>query len=151
MQRALIGMDIAALVLTLLYLAGAVSYPMGTMDQPGPGMYPLFVGIFLLIATVCSLVSHLSRPVSLKLDLPKGRDLGRVLAVTAAAVAYPVLFPYAGHLLASVVTVFLVLHTMGLSSWLAKAGFTVAIGLGSYYLFGVILKVPLPRGVFGIG
>jgi hypothetical protein len=29
-----------------------------------------------------------------------------------------------------------------------KIGFTIAIALGSYYLFDVLLQVPLPRGIF---
>ena len=149
MQRALLGVDIAALVLSVLYLAGALDYPMGTMDRPGPGRYPLFVGALLIIASIGSLVTDLLKPAKGELKLPRGSDLGRVVAVIAGTAAYVVLLPYAGHLLASVVTVFVVLQTMGLSSWPFKIGFTVAIALGSYYLFDVILNVPLPKGVLG--
>jgi hypothetical protein len=146
MQRAHVVVDIVALALSVLYLIGALGYPMGTAGQPGPGRYPLFVGALLIIASIGSLVTDLLKPVKGELQLPKGRDLGRVLAVIAGTVAYVVLLPYAGHLIASVVTVFIVLQTMGLSSWPLKVGFTVVIALGSYYLFDVILNVPLPRG-----
>ncbi len=149
MQRALLGVDITALILSVLYLIGALGYPMGTWEQPGPGRYPLFVGALLIIASIGSLVTHLLNPVKGELQFPKGRDLGRVVAVTTGAIGYVVLLPYAGHLLASVVTVLVVLQTMGLSSWLFKIGFTIAIALGSYYLFDVILSVPLPRGILG--
>jgi len=149
MQRAHLIVDIVALALSVLYLIGGLTYPMGTMEQPGPGRYPLFVGVLLIIASIGSLVTDLSNPAKGDLRLPRGRDLGRVLAVIAGTVAYVVLLPYTGHLIASVVTVFTVLHTMGLSSWPPKIGFTVVIALGSYYLFDVILNVPLPRGFLG--
>ena len=149
MQRTLLGADITAILLSLLYLLGGLSYSMGTLDQPGPGLYPLFVGILLLIASVGSLVTHVMKPAKGNLEWPKGKDLWRVVVVTAGAISYVVFLPYLGHLLASMVAIFIVLHTMGLSSWPLKIGFTVAIALGSFYLFDVILNVPLPRGVFG--
>ncbi len=149
MQRALIGVDIAALVLSILYLIGALGYPMGTMEQPGPGRYPVLVGALLIIASIGSLAHNLWKPATGTLSLPKGRNLVRVLTIIAGTFAYVVLLPYTGHLIAAVVTVFIVLQTMGLSSWLWKIGFTVLIALGSYYLFDVILNVPLPRGFLG--
>ena len=149
MQRALLGVNIIAMVLSILYLVGALGYPMGTAEQPGPGRYPLLVGILLIIASVGNLVYNLLKPATGKLELPVGKDLGRVLAVTGGTGAYIILLPYAGHLLASFVMVFVALQTMGLSSWPMKVGFTIAMALGSYYLFDVILMVPLPRGILG--
>ena len=149
MQRTLIGVYVISLILSSIYLVGALGYPMGTMDQPGPGRYPVFVGILLLIASAGSLVDTLLKPAEGIVEWPRGRDFGRVLAVTAGTAAYAIMLPYAGHLIASVVTIFVVLHTMGLHSWPAKIGLAIAIALSSYYLFDVILNVPLPKGVLG--
>ena len=149
MQRAHLTVYGIALTLSIFYFIGALGYPMGTMEQPGPGRYPLFVGALLIIASIGSLVTNLLKPVKGELQLPKGRDLGRVLAVIAGTVAYAVLLPYAGHLVASVVTVFVVLQAMGLSPWPLRIGFTVLIALGSYCLFDMILNVPLPKGFLG--
>ena len=149
MQRTLLGVDIAALLLSLLYLWGALDYPRGTMAQPGPGLYPIFVGTLLVIASIGSIVTDLLKPAQGELEIPKGKDLGRVLTVLGGAVAYVLLLPYAGHLLSSMLTIFVVLHAMGLSSWPMKIGFTIVIALGSYYLFDMLLMVPLPRGFWG--
>jgi putative tricarboxylic transport membrane protein len=147
MQRALLGVDIAALVLSFLYLWGALGFPRGTMDQPGPGLYPLFVGTMLVIASIGSIVTDLVKPAQGELEIPKGKALGRVLIVAGAAAAYVLLLPYAGHLLSSIMLVFVVLHAMGMTSWAMKIGVTIAIALGSYYLFDILLMVPLPRGI----
>jgi len=149
MQRTLLGVNTVALLLSVLYLVGALGYPTGTLDRPGPGLYPLFNGILLIVASIGSLVTNLLRPVEGELHLPKGKDLGRVLAVSAGTIAYVLLLPYAGHLLASMAVVFIVLHTMGLTSWPFKIGFTIAIALSSFYLFDKLLSVPLPRGIIG--
>jgi hypothetical protein len=149
MQRAHLVVSVVALALSVVYLIGALEYPMGTMEQPGPGRYPLFVGALLLLASIGSLVTNLLKPAEGELHLPKGKELGRVVTVIAGTVAYVVLLPYAGHLVASIVTVFIVLQAMGLSSWPLKIGFTVLIALGSYCLFDLILNVPLPKGFLG--
>ncbi|MBU2053990.1 MAG: tripartite tricarboxylate transporter TctB family protein [Proteobacteria bacterium] len=148
MQRVLLVVDITALILSLLYLVGAFGYPRGTMDQPGPGLYPIFVGILLVIASIGSIVTDLVKPAQGELEIPKGKDLGRLLIVAGAAAAYVFLLPYAGHLLSAIMLVFIVLHTMGLTSWPMKIGVTIVIALGSYYLFDILLMVPLPRGIF---
>ena len=145
MRRTLIGVDIAALVFSLLYLWGALEYPLGTFAQPGPGLFPLFIGFFLLLSSIGSLVSHVWIPLEGELHFPKGKELGRVLAVISGTLAYVVLLPIIGHILASILTVFIVLHSMGLSSWGLKFGFAIAVSLGSFYLFDILLQVPLPR------
>lgn len=145
MRRTLIGVDVAALVLGLLYLWGALEYSLGTLAQPGPGLFPLFIGFLLLLSSIGSLISHLSAPVEGRLEFPKRKELGRVLAVVGGTVAYVVLLPIIGHILGSILTVFIVLHSMGLPSWGLKIGLAIAVSLGSFYLFDIILQVPLPR------
>jgi putative tricarboxylic transport membrane protein len=145
MRRTLIGVDIAALMFSLLYLWGALEYSLGTFAQPGPGLFPLFIGVLLLSSSIGSLLSHLWTPMEGELHMPKGKELERVLAVVGGTVAYVVLLPVIGHILASILTVFIVLHSMGLPSWGLKLGFAVAVSLGSFYLFDIILQVPLPR------
>ena len=146
MQKTLLGVDIAALVLSFLYLWGALGYSRGTINQPGPGLYPLFVGVLLVVASIGSIVTDFVKPAQSELEIPKGKDLVRVLTVLGGAVAYGLLLPYAGHLLSSMLTIFVVLHAMKLSSWSLKIGVTILIALGSYYLFDILLRVPLPRG-----
>lgn len=149
MQRALLAVDGAALLLSAIYLWIALGYPRGTMDQPGPGLYPLFVGVLLVVTSIGSIVTDLLKLAQGELEIPKGKDLGRVLTVLGGAAGYVLLLLYAGHLLSSILVVFVVLHAMGLTSWPMKIGFTIGLALGSYYLFDILLKVPLPRGFLG--
>lgn len=146
MQRAILGVDIVALVLSFLYLWGALGYPLGMLGRPGPGIFPLAVGLLLVGASIGSIVMDLLIPAKGKLEIPKGKDFRRMLTVLGAAIAYMLLLPYAGHLLSSMLTMFFVLYAMGSTSWFMKIGFTIGLALGSYYLFDILLKVPLPRG-----
>lgn len=148
MKRTLLGVDTAALILSLLYLWGALGYSRGTMARPGPGLYPLFVGVLLVSACIGIIVTDLLKPAQGRLEIPKGKDLGRVLAVLGAGAAYVILLPLAGHLVASIVTMFAVMQAMGMRSWPMKIGLTIAMALVFYGLFDILLQVPLPRGIW---
>jgi putative tricarboxylic transport membrane protein len=148
MQRALLLVDGVALLLGAVYLWIAFGYPLGTMERPGPGLYPIFLGILFVIAAIGSLVTDLVKPAKGELGFPQGKDLGRFLMMLGGGATYVLLLPYAGHLVSAIILVFVALQAMGRTSWLMKICFTVGIALGSYYLFDVFLRVPLPRGIF---
>jgi putative tricarboxylic transport membrane protein len=145
----LLVVDAIAFALSIIYFATALGYPMGTLAQPGPGRFPVIVGALLIIASIGSFFGDWLKPTPGEVSLPKGKELGRVIAIIAGAIAYVIILPYVGHVLSSMVLVFVVLQSMGLSSWLSKIGITIAVALGSYYLFDVLLQVPLPKGILG--
>ena len=119
------------------------------MDQPGPGLYPLFVGVLVMVTSIGGILTELLNPTQGKVELPGRKDLGRMLMVLGGALIYVLFLPYLGHLLSSTLTVFVVLHAMGLSLWYRKIALTIVISVMSYYLFVVFLKVPLPQGLLG--
>jgi putative tricarboxylic transport membrane protein len=146
MQKILLKISIISIGLSVSYFAGALSYSIGTLAQPGPGLYPLLVGVLLILASVGVFTSTLLRPSIKSIEFPKGRGLWQLLFITAVMIVYAVALPYIGHLLAAAIVVFGVLQAMGLRQWYLKIGLTVALSLGSFYLFDILLKVPLPRG-----
>lgn len=148
MQRVRRGIAIIGGVLSVVYLAMAMKYPMGSLSRPGPRVYPLFVGILLLVSSLGIGLGAKSKPASDQSEWPKGEGQWRMLAVLAASLIYVVALPYLGHLITSAGVMMVVLHVMGMRSWLLKIGLALVIGIGSLYLFSVILGVPLPRGIF---
>lgn len=147
MQKILLSIGIISIGLSVAYFAGALSYSAGTLAQPGPGLYPLFVGALLILASVGVFVNTLLRPSIKSIEVPRGRGLLQLLSVTAVMIVYAVTLPYLGHLLAAAIVVFGVLQALGLRQWYLKIGLTVALSFGSFYLFDILLKVPLPRGI----
>ena len=82
------------------------------------------------------------------MEIPKGKDFWRMLTVLGAGVAYVVILPYGGHLVAAMVTMFVVMQAMGTRSWLVKIVFTLLTGLVFYGLFDCLLQVPMPQGIW---
>jgi putative tricarboxylic transport membrane protein len=148
MRRALLGTSIVAMLLAVAYLAEAMRYPRGTMAQPGAGLFPLAVGALMLIAALATGLEARSRKTWEKMDWPRGSDALRVLAVLTASLGYVLLLPRLGHPVAGTLVTLAVLQVMQLRGWVVKLTLSLVIGLGSYYLFAVLLGVPLPTGIW---
>ena len=134
-------------VLSLIYLGVALTYPIGSLAKPGPGVFPLFVAILILLGSLGTFGSRPEGPAEEEVRWPDRRGWGRITAVTAACLAYVIALTSLGHLLASTVVIFVVLHVMRMRSWTLKAGLAVMIGLISYLFFATLLGVPLPQGI----
>jgi ABC-type multidrug transport system permease subunit len=81
------------------------------------------------------------------LGLPRGAGLKRLLGVVASLVGYVVMAYLVGHLIASVLLSFALVHLINPRSWVRTVVVGLAISLSTYGMFVSMLGVPLPRGV----
>ncbi len=147
MRRALLFLSVITGALSLIYLGLALTYPVGSLAKPGPGVFPLFVAILILLGSLGTFASRPDGPAEEEVRWPDKRGWGRIVAVTAACVVYVIAITRLGHLLASMVVIFVVLHVMRMKSWALKVGLAVTIGVVSYLFFATLLGVPLPQGI----
>jgi putative tricarboxylic transport membrane protein len=137
---------VALLAVGLVYLVTAWSLPMGTAARPGAGFYPLVVGIFGALAVLGWLVLTL-RGVRGGGSVAVAADArGRVLATAGLLAGFCLALPWTGYPLAALLFTALLLRALGAGTVTALAVGVVA-ALASYYTFGAMLGVPLPRGV----
>jgi hypothetical protein len=139
---------VALLAAGLVYLGSAWSLPMGTAARPGAGFYPLVVGIFGALAVLGWLAITLrgtrggvGGSIAVTTDAR-----GRVLATAGLLTAFCLALPWTGYPLAALMFTALLLRALGAGTVTALA-VGVAAALASYYAFGVLLGVPLPRSV----
>jgi putative tricarboxylic transport membrane protein len=133
-----------------VYLGVSLTFPLGDVAKPGPGFYPVGVGIFLAVAAAAlaaSLLRGLPVVAAVGQPLPAG-GRARVAATLGGLVAFALLLPWIGYALSAFVFVAVVLRYLGGGRW--PAALLVAAGAAavSQYGFGVLLGVPLPRGPF---
>jgi hypothetical protein len=132
------------------YLAASLAFPLGTAARPGPGFFPVAVGAFLCLVALGFALAAFARPVTAAGDARVARpaDAWARVAVTMAALAgFCLLLPWTGYPPVAFVFVALLLKRLGDGGWV---GALVAAALGaaaSYYVFAVLLAVPLPKGV----
>jgi putative tricarboxylic transport membrane protein len=137
------------LVTGILYCVGGLLLPMGTIDAPKGGLFPLIVGVFI-VAISLSLLFHSFKGVQDSQEpsetFPKGADRNRLLAVSVSLLIFALCLKPLGYLISTVGLMAVIVRLFGLRGW-AKIALAAALtGFLSYYLFAVILEVPLPRG-----
>jgi putative tricarboxylic transport membrane protein len=139
---------LVVLAASVAYLVGSLAFPWGSAARPGPGFFPVAVGVFLcLVALSFVLVPGAARAAAVIEALPAGARM-RVTATTLALVGFTLLMPWIGFPVVAFLFVAILLRRLGGGGWTgAVIAAVVSAGL-SYYLFAVVLAVPLPRGIF---
>lgn len=134
----------------------AFKMPRGSMAQPGPGFFPMVVGVFWIATALGCLLQdirnrktddpHQDAPSPGEAASVRSR-FGKTFQLTALMIAYilaltPLGFPVA-------ICVFLVVSTriFGSRNWVAALVIAAIITTLTYLTFIVWLKVPLPLGI----
>ena len=129
------------------YLLLSFGYPFGSVAKPGAGFFPVGVGIFLCAAALTVLAVGFRRAVGGGVPLePDART--RVLVTAAAMAGFCLLVPWLGYPACALVFVALLLRRLGGTAWPGAVVTAVLSAAISYYVFAVLLAVPLPRGVW---
>ncbi len=147
--RAPPGAATILILFAVFYLATAAHLPLGARHQPGPGVYPILVGLLILglsigLALQAMLGGQAART---PVEWPTGIAAWRMLAVAGASAGYILLLPHVGDAVAGAATALLVLRVMGMRRWWVAWALAVGLALTFHYVFVVLLSIPLPRGV----
>jgi len=149
--RALPIVSLCFLLLGIAYLADNSRLPMGSAAKPGAGLFPVLVGVSLLGLSLTILIWALLNKTTTAKDrepFPEGNDRQRVLALGGTLALFVLLLKPLGYGICSAALMTAVLRLLGLRSWGRILLISLATAAVSYYLFNVLLGVPLPRGSF---
>jgi hypothetical protein len=136
------------LVASGAYLAAALGFPLGTVAKPGPGFFPVGVGLFLCGATAALAIALLRGHAAGAIAAVPAAARRRVITTVAALAGFCLLLPWLGYPACAFLFVAVVLRRLGDGGWAGVLLTAVLSALGSHYLFAVLLGVPLPRGPF---
>ena len=121
--------------------------PLGTIRTPGPAYVPVLLASLLIVfGVVIVIVGGRARSV-MSLDWSESRHAVGILIACALAAA---LFERLGFRITIAAVLFLLLSVLERKHVLFAAGFALALALGTFHLFDTLLRVPLPRGPFGL-
>jgi len=128
----------------------AWGWPYLTKDGPGPGFFPLWIGI--------SMVGLSAALVALQLvDIKRGRpihrnswkDTGPVLAGCLALIVTAALLKPAGFVVSYVLLTIFLVRAVFRESWTAALTVALVSAAGFWVLFVKLLRVQLPAGPWG--
>jgi putative tricarboxylic transport membrane protein len=139
---------VVALALSIGYLFQSLSMPQGTLDSPGPGMFPVGVGVAAILISLVVIAEGLAGVGTRgSLELPVGFERRQVLIFMGTLVGFILILPLAGQYLAASIYVMATLKFLGRLSWIRSIIFGVLIGAGVSLLFSEVLEIPLPAGL----
>ncbi len=136
------------MVLGIVIIIVSLRYGFGALRRPGPGLYPFFIGVFLIlpfsiILLILGLKSKKSEPIFEKYGLRK------FLLMILKFILWIIAMPYLGYVIVIFVATYCFCKVMKLEGWLKPLAMSVGTALFIYLLFGYWLYIDLPRGILG--
>jgi len=136
--------------LLLSFYLSVESYRLGlsTANRPGPGFFPFIATIGIGLIAVFRLVNSIrksSPDENSKLGLAEEARL--VVCVVAGMIAYAFALNLLGFLFCTFLLVAFYLKVIAARGWLVTLSFAATAALASHFLFDVLLKADLPRGL----
>ena len=142
------------LALGIAVIIGAYRLALGDFHKPGPGLYPFILGLALCGCSIPAIIGSLRRANETRgegHEFFKKDRLQKVVLVIIYLTAYGLLLTWMGYVLTTLIIFFLIFKTMG-SIRLRTIFIVLILMVGiSYYVFAVLLEVPLPMGILEIG
>lgn len=119
---------------------------LGHAAEPGGGFMPVLVGLAIV---ACGARLAAGARAAGPPRWPAGARRRQMLVVIAATVAYFALVDVLGFLAATALFLAGLLRWWGRYAWWLVAALTVTLAGGLWVVFGVWLRNPLPRGLWG--
>lgn len=142
--------DIGTASLLIAFGAGtawqAKILSIGVPRAPGPGFFPFCLGVLLIGVGLIIFAQGLKQKT-------EGREVGqgkwRAYAALAAVFIYSFIMEPLGYLLATFLLMYFLVTMMIRKKWWFGPLVACLFSLASYVLFGVWLKILLPKGILG--
>ena len=144
---------IALSILSAGMISAALRLPYGNLHNPGPGFFPLWLGVILGGMSIAFFVQTTRGKESertLKEILEEDVRWGKVLLVLGALIIYGFLMDTIGFLIVTFLLMIVLLRFIEPQPWKVVIGWALAGSVGSYLIFEVWMKLRLPKGFLGI-
>ncbi|GFG52691.1 tripartite tricarboxylate transporter TctB family protein [Mycolicibacterium agri] len=139
-----------SLMVAVGYLVEALGMPRGTAEHPGPGQWPIAVGVAWIVISILVIAEAVvSREVGGEVELPTGDERRDLLIFLGATIAFVVLLPYLGQYIAAALYGVAIVKLLSNLSWPRAAAYGAVLGIGISFAFITLLQIRLPVGLFG--
>jgi putative tricarboxylic transport membrane protein len=148
----LVGIVIFLFGLITTFLS--LKMPIGTFRMAGTGMFPLFLGILLMILSGTFVLRIFSQgkeeQVEKEASIQSSESPMQLILFLGTMVLATLFFNRLGYPLTSFLLVAGLLRILGIKRWGLNILISVATAVGSYFLFVKWLDIPMPKGWIGI-
>lgn len=128
--------------------------PIGTFRMGGPGLFPLFLGIILMILSGAFVSKILfqgkEEQVKKEASIESSESPIQLILFLGAMALATLFFDQLGYPLISFLLMVALLRILGIKRWGLNILISVVTAVGSYFLFVKWLNIPMPKGWIGI-
>jgi len=130
---------------SLFILVGSLSQ-YGGVSEYGAGFMPTILSSFLLIFTVLDSIIHLRQQPE-KLEFSSA-EMGSLLLIIVSIGLFTFLISYLGFLICAAILLFCLMSLRNPKHWAMNAVYSIIASSVIYYVFGHVLMVALPEGIW---
>ena len=138
---------VALVLIGLATLSESRAFPLGSLHRPGPAYMPVVLALLLIVFGVAVFAMGRGARTLREVGWPEWRHAVAIFAACAFA-AWGL--ERLGYRLTMAVVVGFLRLALERKGWVLGLGLTLVMAWGSFYLFDTLLRVPLPRGPFGL-
>jgi len=135
--------------LGLLLIQQGINLPPGKEGAPGPGFFPVWIGIGLIALSLVLLLRPTTDQKTRDL-LPRKDEAFRVAWVLALLIFYTLLLKPLGFIIATFLLFLGLLQFYRRGRWWVAISLSLATVIGSYWLFAKFFEMPLPEGLLAL-
>ena len=132
----------------------ALRMPIGTFRMAGTGLFPLCLGIILMILSggfILKVFFQSNKGKDKSVSSVESPGLPMVLILFLGTMVFIALFfDKLGYPLASFILMVALLRILGVKKWARNLPLSLVTAIACYFLFVQWLKIPLPKGWLGI-
>jgi hypothetical protein len=149
-----------AIVGVVILLFGAATtllslkMPIGTFRMAGTGMFPLCLGIILILLSAIFILKLLFQgkkgQIKKEGSIEFSESSKQLIFFLGAMVLATLFFNRLGYPLTSFLLLVALLRILGIKKWGLSLSISVLTAVGSYFLFVKWLNIPMPKGWIGI-
>jgi putative tricarboxylic transport membrane protein len=135
------------LVISIGYLGMSVQLPFGSVAQPGAGVFPIIVGVVLMLTSLAAMWEGWQMDKAEQVAVPVGADRKRLLSLIGLLLVYFVALPWLGQIISSALFCLFLMRLLSDTSWSRIIVYSLVIAVALHFVFVHLLQVPMPRGV----
>jgi putative tricarboxylic transport membrane protein len=132
----------------------SLKMPIGTFRMAGTGMFPLFLGILLMILSGVFILKIFfqskEEQIKKEASIESSESPIQLILFLGAMVLATLFFNQLGYPLTSFLLMVALLRILGIKRWGQNILISLVTAVGSYFLFVKWLDIPMPKGWIGI-
>jgi putative tricarboxylic transport membrane protein len=137
------------LLLAILLIEESWRLGVGELRKPGSGLFPLLIGMFLLIVSFLLFLQTRSHGTTDKEGTEKVRYRNILLCISALY-AFILVLEWLGFIVSTFFLILFLLKAIEHKGWRLAITTALLTAAVSYAFFGIALRAALPRGILGI-